>query len=305
VTCSFDPNDKRVFPPGHGDIHGVDIATEQLTYTIRFQNTGNAPAQSVMLRDRLDPWLDPATLIPLTWSHDPTHITMEADGELVVRFNGINLPDSASDFIGSQGFFTFAVSIRPDPLSGTEIHNTAEIYFDLNEPVITNTTLTTLVDCSTWTASVMANDWNALIASSGDAYQWAFNGMPIPGATEQVLFFGANGAYTCAVTSPLGCVAISDAFMVTTAGVRELDDLRTAVVPNPWTGAARVVFSEHLQQDDRIELVDAVGRVLQSWTGNGRKELSLQQGELRAGLYLVRVLRDGRLFSTARAVLSE
>jgi uncharacterized repeat protein (TIGR01451 family) len=49
VVNSYDPNMKEVYPvnvlPGYDD---------WFTYTIHFQNTGNAPAFNIRLRDTLD-----------------------------------------------------------------------------------------------------------------------------------------------------------------------------------------------------------------------------------------------------------
>jgi len=50
--------------------------------------------------------------------------------------------------------------------------------------VITNTTWSTLFDCSLF--EVNFNDDGALLtASEGDAYQWFLDGDSIPGAVEQ------------------------------------------------------------------------------------------------------------------------
>ena len=67
---------------------------------------------------------------------------------LEVRFDNINLPDSASDPAGSQGYFSYVVvheGVLP-PL--TEITNTAAIYFDFNAPIITNTVVNTVAEPS-------------------------------------------------------------------------------------------------------------------------------------------------------------
>ncbi len=53
VTCAYDPNDKQVFPIGYTEAHYI-ADDEQLEYLIRFQNTGNAPATDVLLRDTFD-----------------------------------------------------------------------------------------------------------------------------------------------------------------------------------------------------------------------------------------------------------
>ncbi|MDQ3101501.1 MAG: VCBS repeat-containing protein, partial [Bacteroidota bacterium] len=46
--CAYDPNDKQVEPAGFGIFEAIPLETEELTYTIRFQNTGTATATDVM-----------------------------------------------------------------------------------------------------------------------------------------------------------------------------------------------------------------------------------------------------------------
>jgi hypothetical protein len=57
------------------------------------------------------------------------------------KFNNINLPDSTTDLVGSNGFVTFHVDPVPNLAVGSEITNDADIYFDYNDPIITNTTI--------------------------------------------------------------------------------------------------------------------------------------------------------------------
>jgi hypothetical protein len=56
-------------------------------------------------------------------------------------FNNINLPDSAANQVGSNGFVTYHVEQVPDLAPGTVINNDADIYFDFNAPITTNTTM--------------------------------------------------------------------------------------------------------------------------------------------------------------------
>ena len=56
------------------------------------------------------------------------------------RFDNILLPDSNTNEAASRGFVQFRVQQQPDNPLGTVIPNQAAIYFDFNEPVITNAT---------------------------------------------------------------------------------------------------------------------------------------------------------------------
>ena len=55
------------------------------------------------------------------------------------RFDDILLPDSTTNLEASNGFVKFSVQQVADNPIGSLIENTAGIYFDFNEPVITNT----------------------------------------------------------------------------------------------------------------------------------------------------------------------
>jgi len=133
VFNSYDPNMKEVYPvnvlPGYDD---------WFTYTIHFQNTGNAPAFNIRLRDTLDTQLDLNTFEVLGYSH-PATVTVSGN-ILTVRFNSIMLPDSTSDYEGSMGYFQYRIKPTPNLPNGSQISNTAYIYFDYNAPIITNTT---------------------------------------------------------------------------------------------------------------------------------------------------------------------
>ncbi len=61
-------------------------------------------------------------------------------------FNNILLPDSNTNELGSHGFLTYHVEQNRDLAHGVQIFNDADIYFDFNQPVITNQTLHTITD---------------------------------------------------------------------------------------------------------------------------------------------------------------
>lgn len=135
VVGSFDPNDKRGFPPGWRNQHFIE-ANQDIEYLIRFQNTGNDTAFHVVIRDQLPPGLDPLSVRPGAASH-PYRFEMVGKNQLSFTFPDILLPDSTTNEPGSHGFVSFTVSQKPDLPPGTLIENEAAIYFDFNEPVIT------------------------------------------------------------------------------------------------------------------------------------------------------------------------
>lgn len=138
VVNSHDPNIKETYPenvqPGFND---------WLTYTIHFQNTGNAPAFNIRLADTLDTMLDLETFQVINYSHQ--NLIDLTGNVLNVRFPNIQLPDSTSNSAGSIGFIQYRVKPKATWVAPYQIKNTAFIYFDYNAPIVTNTTLNTIL----------------------------------------------------------------------------------------------------------------------------------------------------------------
>lgn len=138
VVNSFDPNDKLVNPVGD-----ITAAQQWLNYTVRFQNTGNAPAEHIYILDTLDQNLDELSFQFLGASHT-SRVTVTGN---VIRFDFpfINLADSNSNEPESHGYVNYRVRLTPSLPVNTTIINSAAIYFDYNPPVITNETVNTIV----------------------------------------------------------------------------------------------------------------------------------------------------------------
>ncbi len=151
VVNSFDPNIKEAYPVGTVDIMG----DHWLTYTVRFQNTGNAPAEHIYITDTIDTDVDIETFQLLAYSFQP-QVIIKGNA---VRFNfaNINLPDSVSDEPNSHGYVQYKVRAKNNLQSGTNVTNTAFIYFDFNAPVITNTTSTIYSMVEGITAATVSN----------------------------------------------------------------------------------------------------------------------------------------------------
>ncbi len=144
VTGSFDPNDKSVSPIGMGTNGGILETETDLTYLIRFQNTGNGPAVNIVVKDSISPNLDIKSLQMLSSSHNYNIEILEGN-VIKWKFNNIMLPDSGNNEPDSHGYIRYSIKRTNNNVIGSEVKNTALIYFDFNEPVITNTTLNTIV----------------------------------------------------------------------------------------------------------------------------------------------------------------
>lgn len=141
VVGSWDPNAKEVAPyAGLTDPDEIN----KLTYTVHFQNTGSAPAVNVVLVDTLSSNLDLSTFKMNGASHAYTLDFNPSTGVAQWIFNNIMLPDSGSDYHGSMGFVEYEIELLNGLVEGQTIENFADIYFDFNEAVRTNTTVNTI-----------------------------------------------------------------------------------------------------------------------------------------------------------------
>jgi uncharacterized repeat protein (TIGR01451 family) len=151
VENSHDPNMKETYPvnvpPGYNN---------WFTYTIHFQNTGTATSLNIRLVDSLDANLDLKTFQVINYSNK--NIASVTGNVLTFNFPNINLPDSVSNPAGSIGFVQYRVKPKPNLPAGTQIKNTAYIYFDYNAPVITDTTLNNFVSSSGINQVVSSNN---------------------------------------------------------------------------------------------------------------------------------------------------
>lgn len=139
---SFDPNDKQGFPRGVGAEHFIPKG-EEIEYLIRFQNTGTDTAFTVMILDTLSGLFDLATLRPGASSH-PYTFKLLGQGVAQFVFSNIMLPDSNVNEAASHGFVKLTIAPKTGLPDNTQLENHADIYFDFNEPVITNRTLHTI-----------------------------------------------------------------------------------------------------------------------------------------------------------------
>jgi len=142
IVGSYDPNDKKC-------IEGATITPamvgEYVHYVIRFENTGTYPAQNVVVKDMIDlAKFDIATLLPIKASHN--FETRIAGNKVEFIFENINLP---FDDANNDGYVAFKIKTKPTLVLGDTFSNQANIYFDYNFPIITNTATTTIAALST------------------------------------------------------------------------------------------------------------------------------------------------------------
>ncbi|WP_291085787.1 Ig-like domain-containing protein [Flavobacterium sp. BFFFF1] len=142
IIGSYDPND---ITESHGEkiVHSTFTADDYLYYTIRFENTGTANAENIRVENMLDAQLDEGTIEMVNASDN---YTMErTESNLVWNFDNIQLPPVEENMTVGHGYLTYRIKPKSGYAIGDIIPNTANIYFDFNPAIVTNTFNTVFV----------------------------------------------------------------------------------------------------------------------------------------------------------------
>ncbi len=144
TTGSFDPNDILV---NEDTLTTTQLSTAPwLEYIIRFQNTGNDTAFTVKILNPIDTnKLDISSIEFVNASHPVNINWINYQRNMEFKFENILLPDSNTNEPLSHGFVRYRIKPKTTLNAGDTIPNFAAIYFDFNEPVITNTAKTIIV----------------------------------------------------------------------------------------------------------------------------------------------------------------
>ena len=114
---------------------------EFVHYMVRFENTGSADAVNIVVKDKIDTSSFEINSLQITdASHDlETRIREGNLVEFIFKDIYLSFEDQTND-----GYVVFKIKTVDHLLLGDTLSNTAEIYFDFNYPIITNTAVTTI-----------------------------------------------------------------------------------------------------------------------------------------------------------------
>ncbi len=132
VVGSYDPN--NIFC-----LQGEEVPTtfigDYLNYIINFENTGNAPAENIVVTMEINPAdFEPSSLQILKLSHDAQIVINNNVAEF--HFQNINLGT------GDHGNILLKMKTNSNLTSADDVRAQANIYFDYNFPVETNEAIT-------------------------------------------------------------------------------------------------------------------------------------------------------------------
>ncbi len=144
TTGSYDPNDILV---SEFSFTTTQISNSPwLDYYIRFQNTGNDTAFTVKILNPIDTnKLDISSIEFVNASHPVNINWSKLQNSMEFKFENILLPDSITNEALSHGLLHYRIRSQSTLNAGDTIKNFAFIYFDFNDPVITNTAKTIIV----------------------------------------------------------------------------------------------------------------------------------------------------------------
>jgi hypothetical protein len=135
VVGAIDPNDKTCM---EGNTISPLMVGKFLHYLIRFENTGTYEAENIVVRDSIDEGSFDLSSLQLTNSSHDCY-TRISGNKVEFIFENINLPFVEPN---KHGFLAYKIKTKPNISIGHSIRNNADIYFDFNLPIRTNTTNT-------------------------------------------------------------------------------------------------------------------------------------------------------------------
>lgn len=217
VVGSIDPNDKTCL---EGDIVTPDLVGDYVHYLIRFENTGTFAAENVVVTDYIDLSKFDISTLQLTSTSHSCRTTISQGNKVQFIFDNIQLPYTEPD---KHGYVAFKIKTLSTLAIGDSLKNKADIYFDYNLPIATNTATSRIDNVSTGIKdkftesgkmSVFPNPTNGKCvvnfssSNSGDMHLKVMN---VAGSIlyEQIIAHNKNSQIQLDLTVPNGIYFIS------------------------------------------------------------------------------------------------
>jgi hypothetical protein len=145
-------------------------------------------------------------------------------------------------------------------------------------------------------------------STGATSYSWDFGDFSNSSANAPVHAYAANGSYTVVLTAINGNCTDTQSFTVAiTLAIDELAGVENInVYPNPATESFVVVFDNQNNQTVTIEMIDQMGRVIQSKTieQSGVQVSEFNTMNVSNGMYSIRISSNGNAL-TKRMVVNK
>ena len=135
---SFDPNDMNaIIDNKMNSEHTVSPGLTETEYLIRFQNSGTDTAFNVSIEAHFSELNNLEDIVVSDFSHQYSYCMTDSNS-LIIKFDNILLPYEDIDEAGSNGHIKFKLQTTSPLQVGNELTAVSDIFFDFNDPIITN-----------------------------------------------------------------------------------------------------------------------------------------------------------------------
>lgn len=143
-----------------------------------------------------------------------------------------------------------------------------------------------------------------LISSEPTGNQWYMDGLPIPGATNQIYTVTTNGDYYVVVM--LGSCPSTPSYhiIITDAGMEEMErNYFFNIYPNPNNGIVLVKYIIPQNDKGEIKIYDLAGKLIEEYTLNSSSNTLSLNTNLDNGIYLYQVIVNDEVLKTNKLVV--
>jgi hypothetical protein len=143
------------------------------------------------------------------------------------------------------------------------------------------------------TPPTISQNGNILTCSNGLTWQWYFNSVLIPGATNQTYTITQSGTYTVCKTGTFGCITCSTGWVAIFTGIENDLTLNSLnIFPNPNNGVFDISFDILNKDNYTVTLTNSLGQAvyteeLNSFNGHYSKHFDILQ--YGSGVYMFTV----------------
>lgn len=131
---------------------------------------------------------------------------------------------------------------------------------------------------------IITSTW-FLESTPGVNYQWYLNGTKLIGDSIKTLSIHVNGYYQVLVTDSLGCRQLSDSLLVSTAGIKSLDN-QVKLFPNPANNSLNIEIKESCNCN--LDIYSALGQKIKTYPMK-INSIKINISDLEPGIYFIRI----------------
>ncbi len=166
--------------------------------------------------------------------------------------------------------------------AGCEVSSPEGLTVTVIEPIIPTITL----------------DGPAMTSSNAISYQWYFNNLIIPGATNVNYTATLSGNYYVITTDPNGCEASSEVVSVDLTNVNELYNYQNIqIFPNPTAGNLMIHLERPFSNDIlELRLLNTLGQLIkrENHSNFSTQQIQWDLSDLPKGIYFIEMEENGK-----------